>query len=279
MSKLQEKAVLVKLSFSAYTGRKEDRKAESIVMNETGANKKSTKTYKYLLKDHIDAINSELGRLRAWHYGITLPWARGLDILPTKLYFEYVKEYTSFKMRVESLVNDAALKLNEAIREDMDNLKGLYNERDYPTEREFRNKYKVSMEILPIPAAGDFRVSMQNEEVERLSQELEQMKVEKENMMKRDLWERMYEPVKKMADTLKSGKTNFHKTLVLNVEKMCDIMKDLNVTEDEDLESMRSEIEWSLASVGTDELKYDELTRKTTEKRANDILKKMEGYL
>jgi hypothetical protein len=278
MGKLQEKAILVRLSFSAYRGRKEDKKAESIVERETGAKRLSTKTYKFLLKDHISAISNEMNKLRIWHYDNTLPWARGVDILPTKKYFDYLKNYQTKKMAINTLVNEAIAGLNEAVTKDRENLGNLFNITDYPTEREFRKEYQISLDIMPVPSKEDFRVAMQNEEVEALQKALEESSKEKEDFMKKEMFNRLYEPIKHMVTMISSGKV-LHKTLTYNIEKMCGLLKDLNITDDPEVDRIVNKVENELAKVDVDDLKNDEVAKEVAKKKAEDILKKMEGYL
>jgi len=280
MSKiLQEKALLVRLSLPSYSGRKEDKAAKAIVTREIGIAEKSIKAITYLMPEYVSEVQSKIGRLRNWHYSVTLPWGRGVDIVPIKMYFEYVQKFGKMKDEIHYSVENFIDHLPEAIERDKYLRKGLFKGADYPTAEELRRKFKVAVNFEPVPSRDDFRVNLQNEEIEKIQNMLEESLKEKEKEAMRDLWVRLYEPVKAMAETLNSGKKGFHRTLVGNVENMCQLLTKLNFTEDPDLEEKRKKVEDELTRYSSEDLKNNEDLAKSVGKKAEDILKDMEGYI
>jgi len=93
------------------------------------------------------------------------------------------------------------------------------------------------------------------------------------------LWNRLYEPVQKMAETLATPDKEFHKSLIENIKKVTAILPDLNLAKDASLEKMAKEIDAKLCKYDMDELKLDVVVRQETAEAAKDILNKMERAL
>jgi hypothetical protein len=195
------------------------------------------------------------------------------------MYFEYIQKFGRMKDEIHYSVEDFISHLPEAIERDKELRKTLFKDSDYPTADELRRRFKVSVSFEPVPSRDDFRVNLQNEEIEKIQNMLEESLKEKEKEAMKDLWVRLYEPVKAMAETLNSGKKGFHRTLVGNVENMCQLLTKLNLTEDPDLEKKRKEVEDELTKYSSDDLKNNEDLAKSVGRKAEDILKDMEGYI
>ena len=137
----------------------------------------------------------------------------------------------------------------------------------------------IESKIDPIPAVTDWRVQLSESEIKKLEEKYRtRMELNIANAM-RDLWKRLVEPVKKMAETLSDPEKGFHKTLVTNVLDITKILPDLNLTEDKALEDMRREIERKLCGYSSKHLKDDSQLRKDTAKAAQDIMNKMSAYM
>ena len=76
-----------------------------------------------------------------------------------------------------------------------------------------------------------------------------------------DLWERLHSTIKHMADRMgvsADGKKNiFRDSMVENAVDLCDLLKRLNITNDQKLEKARASLESALLGVDATELRKD----------------------
>ena len=91
-----------------------------------------------------------------------------------------------------------------------------------------------------------------------------------------DLWRRLHEQLTRMSDRLgvgQDGKPNvFHNTLVTNAVELCDMLRDLNVTNDPDLETARKQLENVLLGVEPDELRKNPAVRESVKTQVESVL-------
>ena len=134
---------------------------------------------------------------------MTLPWDdNGYRVLPAAAYMEHTEKMrelaNQFTPAVESLVEQFEQLVSEAeVR-----LGGLFRADDYPTSRELRSKFSFETRVMPLPDAGDFRVALGDEEKERIKREITAAVEASLQVASRELWQRLYEAVKHMADRL-----------------------------------------------------------------------------
>lgn len=76
-----------------------------------------------------------------------------------------------------------------------------------------------------------------------------------------------------------SGDPRFHDSIVGNIKELCEIMKDMNVAGDAEIEKMTKQIASTLGKLNPDELREDKKARKAAADSADEILRKMSGYL
>ena len=156
-------------------------------------------------------------------------------------------------------------------------LNGMYNEEDYPDERDIGRKFKMDMAIFPVPAT-DFRVSIASDELTRIQQDVEARVKDAGQQAMQEVWNRLYERVKNMAEKLADPKAIFRDTLVENLREQCDMLTRLNFADDPNLEAMRSEVEANLLK-HPDALRNDPDLRRDKAAEAKAIMDKMSSFM
>jgi hypothetical protein len=156
-------------------------------------------------------------------------------------------------------------------------LNGMYNDADYPSEDEIANKFKMDMAIFPVPAT-DFRVSIASEELTRIQQDVEARVKDAQQQAMKEVWTRLYDRVKNMAEKLADPKAIFRDTLVDNLREQCDMLTRLNFTDDPNLEALRSEVEANLLK-HPDALRNDPDLRRDKAAEAKAIMDKMSSFM
>lgn len=280
---ISEKAVLVDLDIHQWGARVEDKEATKLVINQAGAQYNSGKFYKKLMDRYTSRISQIAGRARAFHNLNTLPWDRsGRSLLPIKNYFNYVEGMKRINADLERVVDEFVQNYEEEIEAEKRRLGNLFNPNDYPTAGEIRRKYKLHYIVEPVPEA-DFRVGINQEEVERLKAELEERIKEKTEAAVKELFQRLYAVVSKLAERLKEKQKNpsarLHESLLNNVKALCNILPKLNLTDNKELEELVQKVEKEVLAFSSEDIKEDEVVLNQVMKKADEIANKLSEFI
>lgn len=281
MALINEKAVLVQLSISQWTARKIDKKVTSDVATQNGTDSTVGRYNKVLLPlgTYLKDVHSMTTTIRTHFYNNTLCWGlEGTQLLPSANYLEFMSQYREFKSewlkRVERFLDAYPYLKNQAKVQ----LKGLYNEKDYPDTDAIRRKFSIDLATFPVPAS-DFRVEIQDEELTAIQQEVESRVLAAQQQAMNDVWNRLHERVKVMAEKLADPSAIFRDSLVENAKEICSLLPRLNFADDPNLESMRQEVLTELAGQHPDALRNDPDLRREKADKAKDILDKMGVFM
>jgi hypothetical protein len=102
---------------------------------------------------------------------------------------------------------------------------------------------------------------------------------ERLNDAMKHVWDMTYKTIKEFKDKIETQDKTFRDTCVPHIEKLCDLLPKMNLTEDETLASLAAEISNGLTNTTNKELRDDKEKRTETAQKADEILKKMEGYM
>ena len=143
----------------------------------------------------------------------------------------------------------------------------------------------IETKVMPLPDAGDFRVTLGDEEKERIKRQITVAVDASLQVASRDLWQRLYEAVSHLAERLQAYQVTedgvehpFRDSVVTNLVKLVDILPKLNVTADLELERLATQVRASLL-VDPQELRKSESVRTETAKAAAAIARRMAGYM
>lgn len=276
---LNEKAMLVKLSISIWTAKKEDKKVTQEVEKQYNAHD-AGKYNKFLIAvEEIKKLNKIPNETRTFHYENTLPWTdEGFRILTADNYLPYTQKMREFKSKTEEAKRVFFDNYQAYVDEAQRRLNGLFNPADYPTITELEKKFSFDVSFTPLPDKADFRVNLQADETNRIKEEIEtRLKSSIQNAIN-DLWERLYNVVKHASDKLNDKEAIFRDSLISNMINLVNLLPRLNLTNDSKLEEMRQEVENKLCQVTPGELREDEGLRKETARTCDDIVEKMSAY-
>ena len=278
---ITEKAMLVKLSISQWTARRFDAKATNHVLQDYGASNDSGRFNKLLVDlDAVKMYQKAANEARTFHYSNTLPWGDDDSrILPAKNYLPYTKKMRKFKESFEKSVNEFIELYPGLIERAEKNLNGLFNPADYPFADELGAKFNFSVAVIPVPVAGDFRVSLSDDEVDLIRADIEARVKESISAAMKDAWGRLFQVVKHMAQKLRDQKAIFRDSLIGNIQELCAILPRLNLTDDPNLKAMIREVNQSLAGLDPEVLRKHEIDRKVAADQADGILRKMSAYM
>ena len=280
---MQNKAMLVGLAIRGWQARKYDKKISLEVIEKHTTTADAGRFNKHLLPGSAESYENvhKKGReLRAFYYEQTLPWSKdGQRILPTANYEKFAEGARKFKHEY-AMATEAFLRDYPVLKEDAKVLlSSMFNELDYPSLSDMRFKFGIDLEVLPMPCASDFRVSLADAEVERIKREIETRMEAEIATAQKDLWNRLHNAVDNMILRLGKPEGKFHDTLVSNVADLVDLIPRLNLTGDPKLEEVRAKCEETLTAHTPQELRDDTIIRGRVAAQAREISSLMDAYM
>lgn len=231
---LQSKAMLVALSVSCWTARKQDKSVSAEV--EKSHNARDAGRYNKLLvdKQHLDPLTSFAGQIRTYHYKMTLPWMdNGARLLPSILFMEYSAQMRKLKTEYENLVHifinlyDTKLIQDARVR-----LGTMFNPDDYPPSNELASKFNVETDIMPVPSGSDFRVDVTDTERARIADDISRRVAERQAAATRDAWARVRDAVTLVNIRLNAPKAIIRDSLIDNARDLARLLPGLNISAD-----------------------------------------------
>lgn len=285
---LCEKAVLASLSILVWSGRKHDKKVSKEVDERHGAI--DAGRYNKVLMDnqYIKDIRNNAQKCRLEHYTLTKPWMdEGPRVLPTELLVRHSAMVKEAREQHLELVEELYRAWPKMINEAKEKLNGLFNASDYPSQKTIRSKFSFELKLLPIPAAGDFRINVGNAQMKHIKADLEEHMREVMVNGNHDTRDRILEVVGAMAEKLRAFSPDaedraergiFHSSLVQNVRDLVDILPAFNMSKDKKLQSLIDRMARELCEDEASSLRENDGLRDSVATAAEDILADVEKY-
>lgn len=278
---LNERGLLVQLSISQWSARKFDKKITKEVADSHGVSISAGRYNKALLpmQNHLDDVHKLSTKIRQDYYQQTLPWGiDGTQILPTSNYMAFMSEFRRLKNDWELLVGRFLYDYPRLKTQAQMALGPMYREEDYPTVGDMKAKFKIDLAVFPVPS-NDFRVQLSDAELSRIQQDVEARVADAQLAAMREVWQRLFDRVKHMAEKLADPKAIFRDSMVENAREICELLPRLNLTDDPQLEQMRQEVEMNLAKHHPDSLRNDPDLRRNTAEKARQIMAQMGTFM
>ena len=284
---LSSRAMLCALSISMWSARKHDPDASQEIAQRHGAQADAGRYHKVLLpKEALAEVQKIVSDARQEHYFMTLPWDdNGYRVLPSAAYMDHTEKMRELSKRFTPAVEALAKEFGNLVEQARVRLGGLFRSEDYPARDELRSKFSFATKVMPLPDAGDFRVTLGDEEKERIRRQITATVEASLQVASRELWQRLYEAVNHLAERLSAYKVTgvgvehpFRDSVVTNLVKLVDVLPKLNITGDPELERLASEVRASLL-VDPQELRTSESIRSETAKNATAIATRMAAYM
>jgi hypothetical protein len=300
-------AMLGSLNISVWEGRKKDKQSEEELQHQKGAkSKRAASVHKHLFAESpaLESIKTLRGEARVWFNRVTLPWDdNGNRIITTAQYFEVMADYQRLRQRFDDLVRIFVSVYPNEISKQAFEMGALFNRNDYPDVNEVAAKFSFTLNVNPLPMAGDFRLDIGQEALKELQERCERDTQVRLQQAMADAWSRVKEQVMWVRDRMdatlshedgmveeekeyddagnvvkvnikKKRRPKLHQSMIDNGLQLCGLLRDLNVTNDTKLEEARQDLEKALLYVDIDSLRESTATQQATKKKMDDILSK-----
>ena len=271
---LQDKSMLAQVVVSKWSGSRHDKSVSAAV--EAQHNAHNAGRYNKLLIDkaHLERINAAESKIRTCHYKHTLPWTdKGFRLLPSELFMDYRQELSALRDEFNREVSSFVQKYPTLVQEARTRLNTLFDPTDYPEASDLYRRFDVSIEIMPVPDANDFRVSLAEEEKNEIRRQITAAVQERQAAAIKDCWQRVRDVVTRIADQCSKENGRIHDSLMENATDLVGILSKLNITGDPGLVTAESELRRLI--VHPDAIRTNPTTRKEVADGASAILAKM----
>jgi hypothetical protein len=166
-------------------------------------------------------------------------------------------------------------------------LGALFDREEYPEPDTIERKFQFSVNFLPVPTAGDFRVDIGEEAKQELIASCNNAYNDRLDLAMKDAWGRLHEQLLRMSDRLadldtprelKNGEKVFTKvfrdSLVENAVELVDLLKHFNLTNDPSMEQARVALHDAINYHDAEDLRDNPEARVAVKSKVDEILNK-----
>lgn len=281
---LASAGVICKLSIRQWSGRRSDKQAGRETATRNSANVNMVRVSKTLIPEKaLEPIRKLANEVRTYHYENTVVWAEGAQFLPARLSIPYSAAMQDFRLRFDQLASSFCSDYPGFIESAPDLLGSLYRAEDYPSATKMRTLFCLDVSYEPVPQEGHFFANLASNALSEFRRDLERKNEQREQEMRRDLWERLRDPVLKMAEALGTPDRIFRDTLVTNVRDIAQRIDALNLFGDPEISSIAATLRQSFSSLDPDSLRHSEEERaaaaQIARSMADRIADNMSGFM
>lgn len=274
---LSEKAMIVRLATSGWSGRITDKSATEELIEGKNAERDAASVTKSLInKEHLKRIREITSGMKKYHNEQTMPWDNnGGRLLPSTEFNAYTMKFRESQRELDAAVTEFIQNYPGFISESEGRLGDLFNTDDYPPSHEIENKFSLDSNFEKVPESGDFRVDIPEHEQEKIREQIEErVEMKHADAMKR-LWTRMFKAVEHMNSKLSEENGIFRNTLIGNIEQLVEILPALNILEDETLTEMTQELKDKLCGFDPDDLRKNDVLRSELADQSKEVMDKI----
>jgi hypothetical protein len=274
---LQEKAMLIDLTISVWTATKFDKSVSAEVEKAHDAKDAGRYNKRLVPKEQLDEITKQGNAIRDFHYSRTLPWSdKGVRLLPSAMFFDYNREYQQLRDKFNRLVDAFIRDYPQMVDDARSRLKTLFKADDYPTPQQLRHRFQISMEIMPVPAAGDFRADISTEATEGIRDNIRSAIAERQQRMLEDVKSRVKDVMTRLYVQCTADKPIIRESLIEGARELSKLLHGLNVMDDPKIAGIALVMETHMHSVDMSSLRKSSAARGRMANVAQDILKQLQ---
>lgn len=204
---------------------------------------------------------------------------RGERILKTSAFMDVKTKMKMLEERYWESVRKFLTGYDDMVAVEKQRLAGLGVNVAFPTREQIETKFRFDIWFGGIPEGDDlvrkYGLSLPLDEVRRIADKAEEKTKQQVAKAMLETWKRVFNTVYDMAVKLAEEDYKFRDSLVGNIRSLVGLLPHLNLTDDPQLEEIRTQIEEKLLSKSAAEIKKDPETRKKVAKSALDISTQM----
>lgn len=226
-------------------------------------------------KSLIAPITSLDAEIRRYLYSVTLPWFRGVQLLPSEMFLEFGRQMGEYELQRKQHVTAFLNNFSDVLHYAQMQQGELYDASAYPDLSALREEFKFRVDYMPLSDEHDFRVQVEAEALAELQSSMAAAQSEQIARAMQEPFLRIKEAVERIVTQLGKEKARLHDSLTDNVAELCRVLPALNVTGDPTLDGYVKELEDKL-TVPVDMIRHDPEVKERTLDAAQDILARMQ---
>lgn len=225
-------------------------------------------------KSELKQIQKTANNVRAIWARYTLPWLEeGIRILPAKSYDKFTAEMKLAVKEFEVTVKDFIARYPDIIKNSKPILGELLKNNPLPTVEELQSKFTIRQDILPLPKPEDFKIfNMDNEPLQEIRRNIANAVMNATQDAVKKLYEELFGLVSKIKETTGVKDKIFRDSLIGNLKDFCERLPDLNIINDENLNTLCKECIKEFTKIDPKDLRENETVRLETSKKAEKFL-------
>lgn len=279
---LQDKSILMDITLHSFaTTRTDIRVTGEVLQNKSAQGDSGRWVTKLLPKEATQPISQIDGQIRKLHRQQTLPWSdKGARILPSANFDNYMSKIRSLRRQREELVEAFRRTYPVYLNAAQKKLGALFNPDNYPSASEASEMFEFQINATPVPHENDFRIQLNSPtDLSNIQKDLsQQIKAAEQNAVV-DLFQRIAEPLARMAERLSDPEAKFKNTLVTNIEEITNLIPSLNVTGNPRLNDLHNTIKSQLTHYTPDALRNSPADRSAAASKAQSILSQAQAWM
>lgn len=291
MSQQLTSLLMYSLYAPTWTARKLDKKATAQVKEANGV-KDSVNAgnfNKLILPDctELEAITAHVGSVRNGFYLRTAPWgeARGMRAGKAEDHMDLMSWFGDRQEEQKPLVHTFGVAYSELVAKAEYDMHGMFNVEDYPPWDVVEGKFALRLSVTPLPNVKDIRVMTEipahvRQQIEHAIQK-DMHDVYASSIV--EAFTTLLEPIRHMSNQLRAydaGKTKkIFESLTVNVAKMADAARRLNIARDPRIEAIAAEAESLVEGVTKADLKDNDLFRASKAKAAEELANRIAQFI
>lgn len=278
MKNLSEKAILVTLKVSHWSGKKDDKKVATDIEIQHNAINAGRYKKNLIDDDTLKQVHSLGAETRNFVKANTLPWGENnVRLLPSIHLLDFLAKFRDYQSRFQDACDTFIMHYPSLIIDAKMRLSTLFDPGDYPSTCDIRGKFSMDVACDAIAKLDDFRLQVDELELEKLKADMERSVTERIAGATKDIWTRIKEKVGHMVDKLSDKEARFHDTLVTNVQELVDLLPKLNITDDPDIDQVVSSMKTLV--VDPDNLRDNGRFRSQKAREAQVVLDKINSFM
>ena len=287
ITKLSEKAMLVKLTMRRANLTKRDQMAEAVIQQQLDDT--SLIVNSKLFRDKANPVNKIMtaaSEVYTYHKMHTLPWAdKGPRVLPNGQYMEYTQEMRSKISHVDAMIQnhlpnyDTYVQLDIAYRSKNPSTRAKVE--DYPTAEQFASKMGFDLRFMPMPDQRHFLFDLSPEDEAAFAASME----DTATIIKEDTIKRMLTPLQKLVEKLNTpigtDGAIFRDSAIENIVEGIELARKLTLDESPEIKALTDSLnkEISVYADKTDWLRDSPIVRQQAAHKLSDIASAMGAFM
>lgn len=277
--KLTERAILVSLKIGLPTGTRRDKQATEDVEKAHNARNLGRFNKDLINKKFLANIKSVETKARAYLYAMTVPWGDDDSrLLAVRRHVEFAEKMNGYGAQFDTEASTIINTWPDIVDEARKRLNSLFDPRQYPDAATLPNKFKFRVGYTPVPSSGDVRCALDDAQLREMRQRIDEDVRNSLAQTNMKAWERLYAQVDHMAQRLGDPESRVYDSVVDNLAELCDILPDLNFTDDPRLNKAIALVQQQLL-VPVEALRNQPETKENTALAARKIANAMSGWM